>query len=610
MSALGRTFTVATGLRVSGLTVVSKSRRAPIVEDVSFELRPGQVLGVVGESGSGKSTVAVALLGLARRGLEIAGGSVHIDDRNVLALTPGELREARGSLISYVPQDPGAGLNPGHKIGSQLREALTVHPGALPAGQSVDERVLEVLTEVGLPADAELLERYPHQLSGGQQQRVAIGMAFAARPRVIVLDEPTTGLDVTTQRRVLDTVRELTARHQVMSVYISHDLAVVAQIADRVAVMYAGRVVEIGPAARLFVDPRHPYTAGLIAAAPSALRATTLEGIEGRPPRPGAWPGGCSFADRCHEVRPDCQVDRPDLVAVGAERQVRCFHPVEKGTFTIASRPAPPEVPPSAPILEVRNLFAHYSSLPILHGIDIELNAGHCTAIVGESGSGKTTLARCLVGLHDRWQGSLTLGETLIGPKPKDRSTEVRRKIQYVFQNPYASLDPRMSVGQNIEQPLRQFTSLNRQERRERVESVLSDVALSTAYADRMPDQLSGGERQRVAVGRALITEPEILVCDEITSALDVSVQALLVEQLRHLQRETGSLAALHHPQPRRGPQPRARRRGARRRPDRRTRPRRVGPQRPVSRLHQETSRRPARPRPRRSGRQLVHAPT
>ena len=535
MNALG---TTAAGVRVSGLTVISKSRRAPIVEDVSFDLRPGQVLGVVGESGSGKSTVAVALLGLARRGLEIAGGSVHIDDRNVLALTPAELREVRGSLISYVPQDPGAGLNPGRKIGWQLREALTVHRAALPAGQSVDDRVLEVLTEVGLPADAELLERYPHQLSGGQQQRVAIGMAFAARPRVIVLDEPTTGLDVTTQRRVLDTVRELTARHQAMSVYISHDLAVVAQIADRVAVMYAGRVVEIGPAASLFIGPRHPYTAGLIAAAPSAVRATTLEGIEGRPPRPGAWPVGCSFADRCHEVQPDCQADRPDLAPGGAERHVRCFHPVEKGTFKIANRPAPPEVPPSAPVLEVRNLFAHYGARQVLHGIDLELTAGRCTAVVGESGSGKTTLARCLVGLHDRWQGSVTLGETPIGPKPKDRSTELRRKIQYVFQNPFASLDPRMSVGQNIDQPLRQFTSLNRQERRERVESVLSDVALSTAYADRMPDQLSGGERQRVAVGRALVTEPEILVCDEITSALDVSVQALLVEQLRRLQRD------------------------------------------------------------------------
>ncbi len=527
-----------TGLQLSGLTVISKPRRTPIVEDVSFELSPGQVLGMVGESGSGKSTVAVALLGFARRGLEIAGGSVSIDGRNVLAFPPAELREARGSLISYVPQDPGAGLNPGHKIGWQLREALTVHRGSLVAGQSVNDRVHEVLAEVGLAADAEMLGRYPHQLSGGEQQRVAIGMALAARPRVIVLDEPTTGLDVTTQRRVLDTVRELTARHQVMSVYISHDLAVVAEIADRVAVMYAGRLVEIGPAASLFVDPRHPYTSGLIAAAPSAVRATTLEGIEGRPPRPGAWPVGCSFADRCRDVHANCRTDRPDLAPVGADQLARCFYPVAKGTFKMTNRAAVPQVPPSAPLLVVRDLSAHYRSAQILHGVDLELEAGHCTAVVGESGSGKTTLARCLVGLHDRWQGSVTFAGVPIGPRPRDRSTEFRRKIQYVFQNPYGSLNPRMTVGQNVEEPLRYFTSLDRRARREQVRRVLSEVGLSTAYSDRMPDQLSGGECQRVAVGRALTVEPEILVCDEITSALDVSVQALLVEQLRRLQRE------------------------------------------------------------------------
>jgi peptide/nickel transport system ATP-binding protein len=538
VSALGVVALVTTGLTVSGLSIASRSRRTRIVEDVSFELPPGQILGMVGESGSGKSTVAVALLGLARRGLHITSGSVDIDGRDVLALAPGQLREARGALISYVPQDPGAGLNPGHRVGWQLREALTVHRGSLPAGQSIDDRVLEVLDEVGLPADGELLQRYPHQLSGGQQQRVAIAMAFAARPRVIVLDEPTTGLDVTTQRRVLDTVRELTARHQVMSV----------QIADRVAVMYAGRIVEVGPSARLFADPRHPYTAGLIAAAPSAVRATTLEGIEGRPPRPGAWPVGCSFADRCHQVQPDCHQKLPDLVTVGAEQQARCFHPVEKGTFKIADRPAAPQVLDSPVALEVAGLFAHYGSREVLHGVDIDLHPGRCTAVVGESGSGKTTLARCLVGLHDRWQGSVTFGDVRIGPRPQDRSKELRRQIQYVFQNPYASLNPRMTVAQNIEEPLRHFTSLKHRTRRERVESILAEVALSTAYADRMPDQLSGGERQRVAVGRALTVEPEILVCDEITSALDVSVQALLVEQLRRLQHQRGlSLLFITH---------------------------------------------------------------
>ena len=552
MSAPGEVAPGSGGLSVRDLTVVSKSRRTPIVAGVSFELRPGQVLGLVGESGSGKSTVAVALLGLARRGLEIADGCVLIDDRNVLALSPRELREARGSLISYVPQDPGAGLNPGHKVGWQLREALTVHRAALPPGRSVDDRILEVLTEVGLPADRELLERYPHQLSGGQQQRVAIGMAFAARPRVIALDEPTTGLDVTTQRRVLDTVRELTARHQVMSVYISHDLSVVAQIAHRVAVMYAGRIAEIGPAGSLFTAPRHPYTVGLIAAAPSATRATILEGIEGRPPRPGAWPAGCSFADRCPRVQPDCTAQLPDLRSVGPDQHVRCLHPVETGAARIADRPGVPPVAERGNALEVRDLSAHYGAHhgahQVLRGVDLDLRAGQCTAVVGESGSGKTTLARCLVGLHDRWQGSVTFGEVAIGPRPKDRTQEMRRRIQYIFQDPYASLNPRISVGQNLEEPLRHFTSLGGRARRERVHAVLSELALSSAYADRMPDQLSGGERQRVAVGRALLVEPDILVCDEITSALDVSVQALLVEQLRRLQHERGlSLIFITH---------------------------------------------------------------
>lgn len=529
-----------TGLCVDGLTVVSRAHRTRIVEDVSVNLLPGHVLGMVGESGSGKSTVAVGLLGLARRGLQIAAGSVTINGHDVLTMNDGQLREARGSLVSYVPQDPSSGLNPGKRIGWQLREALLVHPRALGNGPSVDDRIQEVLLEVGLPASTDILGRYPHQLSGGQQQRISIAMAFVARPRVIVLDEPTTGLDVTTQRRVLDTVRELTARHQVMSVYISHDLAVVAQIADSVAVMYAGRIAEVGPVDDVFSRPGHHYTAGLIEAAPSAVRASTLVGIEGRPPRPGAWPAGCAFANRCPGVQDNCRQSLPPLAPVGDDHHARCLHPVADGTVTVTDRPVPPAVPERPAALRVRGLVADYAGRQVLHGIDLDVDAGRCTAVVGESGSGKTTLARCLVGLYGRWSGEVTFDGAAVPPRAQDRADDLRHKLQYVFQNPFASLNPRMTVAENIEEPLRHLTSLRRSQRRERVDAILSEVALGGAYADRMPDQLSGGERQRVAIGRALIADPKLLVCDEITSALDVSVQALIVEQLRRLQRERG----------------------------------------------------------------------
>src|SRR6266496_1830559 len=266
-----------------------------VVRDVSFSVRAGQVLGLVGESGSGKTTVALALLGHVRRGLSIHSGEVCLDGVDLLRLRPAQLRAARGAKVAYVPQDPSAALNPTLRIGTQLAEALAVHAGVAenPAG-----RVLEVMREASLEATPEMLRRYPHQLSGGQQQRVSLAMAFACRPSLIVLDEPTTGLDVSTQRHVLDTVRELCRSYGVAAVYVSHDLATVSGLVSGVAVMYAGRVVEAGPAARLFGEPAHPYTRGLIGAVPSPERAEALTGIDGQQPRPGRRGSGCSFAAR------------------------------------------------------------------------------------------------------------------------------------------------------------------------------------------------------------------------------------------------------------------------------------------------------------------------
>ena len=398
------------------------------------------------------------------------------------------------------------------------------------------------MEEVGLPATDEFLNSYPHQMSGGQQQRVGIAMAFSCRPRVIVLDEPTTGLDVTTQRRVLETVRRMTVDHQVTSVYVSHDLAVVAQLADQTAVLYAGRLVEQAATKDIFRGARHPYAVGLLKAVPSPARSEILVGIEGRPPRPGRWPRGCPFGDRCDSVQDACRQELPALRDLGdaGPHWVRCHFPEPPVSVDHAKQPVPELSGNPDSVLTVRNLAACYGPREVLSDVSFDVTKGRCTAVVGQSGSGKTTLARSLVGLHSDWTGDVELADTKLSSDPRRRSKNDRRILQYVFQNPYGSLNPRMTVRQNLEEPLRYFFSLSRSERDTKVNEILQTVALSTEYAERLPQQLSGGERQRVAVGRALIVDPEVMVCDEITSALDVSVQALLVEQLRQLQSDRG----------------------------------------------------------------------
>lgn len=540
--AVGDPQTDAAGLVVEGLTVVTDRGGTPVVQDINLSVAPGRVLGLVGESGSGKSTVGVALLGLARRGLRIASGRVCVDGVDVLGLQGKELQRARGRLIAYVPQDPTSGLNPALTVGRQLREAVAIHRDTLAAGQTVNGRVEQLMDEVGLPSTAAFLGSYPHQMSGGQQQRVGIAMAFSCRPRVIVLDEPTTGLDVTTQRRVLDTVRELTAEHHVTSVYVSHDLAVVAQLAHQTAVMYAGRLIEHAATDAMFRGARHPYTVGLLKAVPSSARSELLVGIEGRPPRPGRWPRGCAFAERCGSVTAICEEDLPVLrdLGVSEPHQVRCNNPEPPVSIVEAKRPVPAFAGSPGAVLTVANLAARYGTRTVLRDISFDVPKGCCTAVVGQSGSGKTTLARSLVGLHTAWTGDVSYAGARLGPDPQSRTREQRRTVQYVFQNPYSSLNPRMTVRENLEEPLHYFSKSSRKERADKVRDVLGTVALSLEYAERMPHQLSGGERQRVAVGRALIVDPELMVCDEITSALDVSVQALLVEQLRRLQVDRG----------------------------------------------------------------------
>jgi len=538
----------ATAVEVRDLRVELTGRNADVVDEISLDIRPGEVLGLVGESGSGKTTVGMALLGHVRRGGAVGGGAVIIDGRDLAHLGDLDLRRLRGGTVAYIPQDPGTSLNPALRLRTQLSEMLESHMPDWSAEQRV-ARMRESLDEVALPSDDAFLARYPHQLSGGQQQRVAIAMAFACRPNVIVCDEPTTGLDVTTQARVLATVRELCRSHQVAALYVSHDLAVVAELADRVAVMYSGRIVEIGTRDELFFAPRHPYTRRLLRAVPDLEGRRAVVGIPGHAPLPTNRPTGCFFHPRCDLATDECRKEFPPAFEVGPAHFVRCYHhaeaardiPVEGGANAVQVAEAPELV------LAIHELNATHGTRHTLFDVELEVHRHECLALVGESGSGKTTLARCVAGLHKDFTGEVLLRGTALPPAARKRSDSARKEIQYVFQNPYASLNPRRTIGQTVARQLELFGSGGKDMGR-RVSECLERVSLSASAANRYPDELSGGERQRVAIARALAAEPSMMVCDEITSALDVSVQAAIIDLLRDLRTEMGlSLLFITH---------------------------------------------------------------
>ncbi len=397
-------------------------------------------------------------------------------------------------------------------------------------------------TPRGSPSDPRFLRRYPHELSGGQQQRIGLAMAFANRPSLIVLDEPTTGLDVTTQAHVLATVRELAKMHNVAALYVSHDLAVVATVAGRVAVMYAGRVVELGSSDDLFAAAGHPYTRRLIGAIPRLTGGRSLVGIPGHAASPGHRPPGCSFAPRCSMRIEQCEQEVPALRPVTSAHLVRCIRAEEVLTQEQRRIGDPIEMPAAEDraALRLDSVVASYGRHEIVHSVSLSLAAHECLALVGESGSGKTTIARAIAGLHRNWTGKISLGDAPLQNSARRRDSDTRRRIQYIFQNPYGSLNPRRTIGQIIEQPLQVFGTASGREAGLRVAEMLERVSLTAGYASRYPDQLSGGERQRVAIARALVCDPAVLICDEVTSALDVSVQAAIVELLGNLQRDLG----------------------------------------------------------------------
>lgn len=515
-----------------------------VVDDVSLTLQPGESLGIAGESGSGKSTLLLALMGLIRQGLRPIQGEIRFNGLPMLRQSDAALESVRGGKIGFVPQNPGTALNPSRRIGAQIAEALMLHTALTAAERAA--RVLELLGAVRLPEPEVAARRFPHELSGGQVQRAAIAMALAGAPEVLLLDEPTTGLDVTTQAALLDLLADLRGRAQVAIVCVSHDLGVLARLCDRIAVMYAGAMVEEGPLATVLTHPGHPYTRALVASIPRIDMAGLPLPIEGSPPSLFHLPPGCRFAPRCAFADEACRAARPDLAHRDQDHRVACLRPL-KGSPQ-ATRPVHAASAIGAPLLAVEGLSVRYDQTgwfgnrapkSVVQAVSFALNRGEVLGLVGESGSGKSTILRAIAGLAVPSGGRITLTRGTsaedLHPRAVNRPLAQLRSVQLVFQNPDASLNPRHCVLDLLAQPLRLYGQVPRVDIRAKAAALLAEVRLPAATLERRPAQLSGGERQRVAIARAFAAGPDLLLCDEITTALDVSVQAAVLALIRDL---------------------------------------------------------------------------
>jgi peptide/nickel transport system ATP-binding protein len=545
-------------VEINNLTIGYHNKAGKLVyvlKNVSLQIKPGETLGLVGESGCGKSTLGQAMMGYLRSGSKVLGGSVNFSDMDMFGLTPRQLESIRGNKIALIPQNAGEALTPTMRVGKQILEAIELKTAI--KGEKAKKRMVELLGQVRLPHPEVMANRYPHELSGGQQQRVVIAMALAGEPNMLVLDEPTTGLDVTTQAHILELMRDIVSELGTAMMYISHDLGVIARVSDRVALMYAGEIVEDALVEEMFKSPAHPYARGLLESIPRLELAGIPNSMPGQPPIPRSLPG-CSFAPRCPFATEICSNEMPELESIKQNGHlVRC-HNWEKVLSKDFSREllnafqTIEQKTLSKPAIELANVDITYFSRGLkeilyrtpeppatVSDVTITVRRGETLALVGESGSGKSTIVRTISGLLPAKSGVIQFEDFDLTVSVDNRPMELCKNVQLIFQNPDASLNPRHTVAEIIDQPLKlYFPKMTRDERRERQIELLERVRLDGRYRLRFPGQLSGGEKQRVAIARAFVADPDIVLCDEVTSALDVSVQAAVLDLLVDLQKE------------------------------------------------------------------------
>ena len=532
------------------------------VDGVSLYLDPGETLGVVGESGCGKTMTALSIMGLLPVGGHIADGAIRLDGRQISGLPDDQLRKIRGNDIGMIFQDPLSSLNPTMTVGNQIAEAVRLHREV--SREQAMDRAAEVLDLVGLPKPKERLGEYPHQFSGGMRQRVMIAMALACEPKLLIADEPTTALDVTIQKQILELIDNLRQRLGMSVVLVTHDLGVIAGRADRVAVMYAGKIAETTGTGTLFANPRHPYTEALFHALPDKAAETgeQLYSIPGAPPDLVKPPKGCRFAARCRYATDRCRAEEPRLLGETPEHRYACFHPVgdaERGRMAAAVADREPAAAPADEaarvpgevVLAAKDLIKDFpvtrglmqrrvGTVSAVAGVSFDIRRGETFGLVGESGCGKTTIGRMIVGLEKATDGKISFAGGDLASVSGREYRRLRRKIQYMFQDSYASLDPRMRAGTILREPLAVQHIGSRQEQQRRIVEMLGHVGLPESATERYPHEFSGGQRQRLGFARALMLSPELIVADEPVSALDVSIQAQVLNMMRGLQHELG----------------------------------------------------------------------